>query len=155
MPKQKYLTHNRFVLPVVYVLATVFVLVGIFLTVRPAQAATGINEQVNFQGRLLDATGAVVADGSYNMTFRVYQDGNGVLGGGDETVKWTETRESGNKVLVKNGYFSVYLGSVTVFGASVDWDQDTLWLSINIGGTGTPTYDGELKPLTRLSSTPY
>src|SRR3990167_4469745 len=113
MPKQKQTSQLRFVLTVVSAITAVFVLVGIFLAVRPAQAATGINEQVNFQGRLLDATGAVVADGSYNMTFRVYQDGNGVLGGGDETLKWTEARESGNKVLVKNGYFSVYLGSVT------------------------------------------
>src|SRR3989344_4282676 len=155
MPKQKQTSQLRFVLTVVSAITAVFVLVGIFLAVRPAQAATGINEQVNFQGRLLDATGAVVADGSYNMKFRVYQDGNGVLGGGDETLKWTEARESGNKVLVKNGYFSVYLGSVTAFASNVDWNQDTLWLSIDIGGTGTPTYDGEMSPFTRLSSSPY
>jgi hypothetical protein len=136
-------------------LSTVFVLVGIFLITRTALAATGINEQINFQGRLLDSTGAVVADGSYNMKLRIYQDGDGALGGGDETLKWTETRESGNKVLVKNGYFSVYLGSVTAFSSSVDWNQDTLWLSVDIGGTGTPSYDGEMSPFTRLSSSPY
>ena len=78
----------------------------------------------------------MVPDGLYNIEFKIYQDGDGAIGGGDETLKWTETRESGNKVQVKNGFFSVYLGSVTAFGSSVDWNQDTLWLSINIGGTG-------------------
>ncbi len=117
--------------------------------------ATGVNEQVNYQGRLLTNTGAVVPDGTYNMEFKIYQDGNGVLGGGDETLEWTETRTSGNKVTVKNGYFSVYLGAVTAFGSNIDWNQDTLWLSINIGGTGSPSWDGEMSPFSRFSSSPY
>lgn len=118
-------------------------------------AAAGINETINYQARLLTASGAVVPDGSYNIEFKIYQDGDGVLGGGDETLKWTETRTGSNKVLVKNGYLSIYLGSVTAFGNNIDWNQDTLWLSVNIGGTGTPSYDGEMSPFTRLSSTPY
>lgn len=117
--------------------------------------SVGINEQVNYQGRLLTNTGAVVPDGTYNMEFKVYEDGDGVLGGGDETLKWTESRTSGNKVTVKNGYFSVYLGSVTAFGGNIDWNQDTLWLSINIGGTGSPSWDGEMSPFSRFSSSPY
>lgn len=120
-----------------------------------ANAAAGINETINFQGRLLTDTGAVVPDGTYNVEFKIYSGGDGDLGGGDETLEWTETRESSNKVVVKNGYFSVYLGSVTAFGSSVDWNEDTLWLSINIGGTGSPSYDGEMDPFTRLGSTPY
>lgn len=122
------------------------------------QAATGINEQVNFQGRLLDSSGAVVADGDYNMRFKIYQDGDGALGGGDETLKWTEERKQTNRVRVKNGYFSVMLGSVTAFSGSVDWDQSVLWLSLDIGGTAdtpTPTYDGEMDPFKRLGAAPY
>ncbi|HMS23386.1 MAG TPA: hypothetical protein PKB09_01085 [Candidatus Saccharibacteria bacterium] len=123
-------------------------------------AATGINEQINYQGRLLTNTGATVPDGSYNMEFKITQDGDGCnptsgtppCGG---SVEWTETRTGGNKVTVKNGYFSVYLGSVTAFGTSVDWNQDSLWLSVNIGGIGAPSWDGELEPFSRLSSTPY
>lgn len=121
----------------------------------PAQAATGINQQINYQARLLDNTGAVVPDGAYNMEFKIYQDGDGVLSGGDETLKWTETRTGGNKVTVKNGYFSVQLGSITAFSTNVDWNQDTLWLSTNIGGTGTPTWDGEMSPFRRLGSAAY
>ncbi|OGL35672.1 hypothetical protein A3F65_01980, partial [Candidatus Saccharibacteria bacterium RIFCSPHIGHO2_12_FULL_47_16b] len=157
----------------VFSIARVVVASALFVTILllwligpPAvKAAAGINEQLNFQGRLLDSTGAVVADGNYNMQFKIYQDGNGILGGGDETLKWTETRlnNSSQGVVVKNGYFSVNLGSITAFGASVDWNQDTLWLSIHIGGTAptcTPfsTCAGaetEMDPFKRLSSTPY
>jgi hypothetical protein len=124
-----------------------------------ANAATGINEQLNYQARLLDSTGAVVADGTYNMEFKIYQDGTGCVSSGSPpcggTLKWTETRTSTNKVTVRNGYFSVNLGSVTAFSTSVDWNQDTLWLSINIGGTGTPSWDGEMTPFRRLAAVPY
>ena len=126
------------------------------------QAAAGTNQQLNYQGRLLDITGAVVADGLYNMEFKIYQDGNGCVSGGlppcGGTLKWTETYIQANRVTVKNGYFSVNLASLTAFGGSVDWNQDTLWLSINIGGTTntpTPTWDGEMTPFKRLTSTPY
>ena len=46
-----------------------------------AQAAAGINKTINFQGRLLNAQGAVVADGNYNMEFKIYQDGPGNVAG--------------------------------------------------------------------------
>ena len=126
----------------------------------PAEAVAGINEQLNYQARLLDNTGAVVSDGTYNIEFKIYQDGTGCVSGGSSpcggTLKWTETRTNANKVTVKNGYFSVQLGSVTAFGASVDWNQDALWLSVNIGGIAvSPTWDGEMTPFRRLSATPY
>lgn len=120
-----------------------------------SSAAPGLNEQLNYQARLLNNTGAVVPDGNYNIEFKLYQDGDGVLGGGDETLVWTETRTTGNRVVVKNGYFVVGLGSVTPF-SGVDWHQDTLWLSTNIGGTGeVPAWDGEMSPFRRLSAAPY
>ena len=138
------------------VIALVLLFGSIFLWhFRPAYAAAGINETINYQARLLTSTGATVPDGSYNIEFKIYQDGDGVLGGGDESLKWTETRTGSNKVVVKNGYFSVYLGSVTPFANNIDWNQNTLWLSVNIGGTGIPSYDGEMSPFTRFSSTPY
>ncbi len=121
--------------------------------------SAGINEQLNFQARLLDDTGAVVPDGFYNLRFKVYQDGDGCEVSGTSpcsgTLEWTETRVSTDKVRVKNGYFSVYLGSVTPFGNDVDWNQDTLWLSIDVGGTASPSWDGEMLPFTRFSATPY
>jgi hypothetical protein len=46
------------------------VVVGIWPAPDMAQAAVGTNKVLNFQGRLLTATGAVIADGNYNMQFK-------------------------------------------------------------------------------------
>lgn len=140
-------------------LLTFFVLQVFFCFSNSANAASGINEQLNYQGRLFDSTGAVVADGDYNIRFKIYQDGNGCESGGSSpcsgTLKWTETRTGTDKVTVTDGFFSVRLGSVTAFSTSVDWNQDTLWLSVDIGGTGSPSWDGEMTPFRRLTAVPY
>jgi parallel beta-helix repeat protein len=135
------------------------------LLVAPVSAATGINQQLNFQGRLLNAQGAVVTDGYYNVEFKIYQDGAGTAAGNPGgTLKWTEDwlNSGGNGVRVMNGYISVQLGSLNPFGNSVDWNQDTIWLSVNIGDTNvscTPfascSGDGEMLPMKRLSAVPY
>lgn len=131
-------------------------------------AAPGVNQTLSFSGRLLKSSGGVVDDGYYNMQFKIYQDGTGTVAdnpGG--TLEWTETyiNDGGTDgVYVKNGYFSVNLGSENAFGSSVDWNQDTLWLSMNIAGsdsgcttfgTSPCTADGEMLPMKRLTSTPY
>ena len=142
----------------------VFVVVGLMQS-HSAHAVAGINEQFNFQGRLLNAQGAAVPDVNSNIQFKIYQDGTGTAAnnpGG--TLKWTESwlNSAGKGVQVKNGYMSVELGSITAFGSNVDWNQSVLWLSINVGNTNatcTPftncAGDGEMLPMKRLSSTPY
>lgn len=139
------------------------------LSSQTATAATGINKTINFQGRLFNAQGATVPDGYYNIQFKIYQDGDGQTAGNTTgspagTLKWTESWLNANSkgIQVKNGFMSVQLGDVTPFGASVDWNQDTLWLSMNIAGTGaacTPfancSPDGEMVPMKRLSANPY
>lgn len=134
-----------------------------------SHAATGINQQINFQGRLLNAQGATVPDGYYNIQFKIYQDGDGqtvgnTTGSPAGTLKWTESHlnSAGKGVLVRNGFLSVELGSVTAFGSSVDWNQSVLWLSMNVASTNatcTPfascSPDGEMVPMKRLSANPY
>jgi hypothetical protein len=134
-----------------------------------SHAAPGINQAINFQGRLLNAQGATVPDGYYNVQFKIYQDGDGQTAGNTTgspagSLKWTETHLNANTqgVQVKNGFMSVELGSVTAFGSSVDWNQDTLWLSMNIGNTNAScspfancSPDGEMTPMKRLSATPF
>lgn len=145
-----------------------FVIGANTLFVAPVSAATGINEQLNFQGRLLNAQGAVVGDGYYNVEFKIYQDGAGTAAGNPGgTLKWTEDWLNSNShpVRVQNGYISVQLGSITPFGSSIDWNQDTIWLSVNIGNTSSCTIttnftancagDGEMLPMKRLSAVPY
>lgn len=140
----------------------------LFLSAASTYAAPGVNKTISFQGRLLNAQGNPVPDGYYNMQFKIYQDGTGTAAnnpGG--TLEWTETHVNAggnNAVFVKNGYMSVDLGSKTPFGTSVDWNQDTLWLSMNVAGSSTlcSTFgtapclaDGEMVPMKRLTATPY
>src|SRR3990167_281851 len=160
MLKLKLNISNKFTFPALLVISLVLVLMSLVVLSQkrptPVKQSVGVNEQINFQGKLVNSDGTNITNGSYNIEFKIYQDGDGVMGGGDETLKWTETRIGGNKVLVKNGYFSVYLGSVTSFGSNVNWNQDTLWLSIDVEGTGgSPTFSDEMTPYTRFSSTPY
>jgi hypothetical protein len=147
----------------------VLVVFGLAIALSPhSDAATGINQQINFQGRLLNSQGAIVADGFYNVEFKIYQDGDGCVSSGTApcsgTLKWTESHLNANSqgVQVKNGFMSVQLGSITAFGSSIDWNQDSLWLSLNIGNTNgscTPFSscggDGEMVPFKRLSSNVY
>ncbi len=154
-------------------------LVGVVIAPGTASAnGAGINKTINFQGRLLTNTGAVVPDGSYNMRFKVYQDGDGTTAGDSSgsptgTLEWTELWQnsvatgSSAGVTVKNGYFSVNLGTYCAFvggscqgntNAGVNFDYDTLWVSMDVGGTvvsNTPTYDGEMLPMKRLASAVY
>ena len=135
---------------------------------RTVSAAEGINRTLNFQGRLLRATGGVVPDGRYNVQFKIYEGGTGTAAGNpDGTLKWTETYINNNAnsgIEVTNGLISVNLGAKTPFGTSVNWNQDTLFLSINVAGSaatcttfgsGACVADGEMVPMKRLTSTPY
>ncbi|HSX01852.1 MAG TPA: hypothetical protein VLI05_00900 [Candidatus Saccharimonadia bacterium] len=101
------------------------------------------------------------------MEFKIYQDGTGTVAGNPGGfLKWTEDWVYGsgspdNRVTVRNGYFSVQLGSITAFGGSIDFNQSVLWLSINVGNTTTAANfaaaagDGEMLPMKRLSSAAY
>ncbi len=134
-----------------------------------AKAATGINQTVEFQGRLLNSQGATVPDGYYNIEFKIYANGDGKSAGDTTgtpagTLLWTEDYLNYNSqgVKVVNGFFSVQLGSVTPFGTSVDWNQSTLWLSMNVAGTSTTcttfsacSPDGEMLPMQPMTSAPY
>ncbi len=135
----------------------------------PVQAATGVNQQINFQGRLLNGQGAVVPDGFYNIQFKIYQDGDGQTAGNTTgspagSLEWTESYLNVNSqgVRVVNGFMSVQLGAVTPFGSNVDWNQDTLWLSMNVASVNPScasfaacSPDGEMVPMKRLSANVY
>jgi len=132
-----------------------------------SHAVANTNKTINFQGRLLTAGGAVVPDGNYNIQFKIYQGGSGKLAGNpDGSLKWTENYVNANStgVEVKDGFLSVNLGSINSFGTSIDWNQDNLWLSMNVAGSaaGCSTFgtapcgaDGEMLPMKQITATPY
>lgn len=137
--------------------AVVLSYIGFAVMSRSAAAAI-TNSTINFQARLLTAAGATVADGMYNVEFKLYNaaTSTGSSQGscsGDAACVWTETRLTSNKVRVVNGYLTVNLGSVSSF-TNISWDQE-LWLTMNVGGTGTPGWDGEMNPRLKLTSVPY
>lgn len=110
-----------------------------------AQAVT--SSTLNFQGRLLTNSGGLVADGAYDVEFKLYNVSTGGV------ALWTETHSAGgsNTIDIQNGYFSVNLGdstSGTVFPPSINWDQE-LWLTMNVNG------DGEMTPRIKLTAVPY
>ena len=103
---------------------------------------------INYQGKLLDSASVTVPDGEYNMRFYLYN----TTGGATTTAIWDEERVGGDQVTVDNGLFSVMLGAVDSL-SGVDFNQ-TLYLGVEIGGTGSPGWDGEMAPRKILGSVP-
>ncbi len=120
-------------------------LVSIF-TPRVVDAAP--NAQINYQGKLLSASNVAVQDGVYNMRFWLLTSPTVAT----TSAVWTESLTGGNKVQVTNGLFSVMLGSTSAL-TSVDFNQ-TLYLGVEIGGSTTPVWDGEMSPRKILGTVP-
>ncbi len=104
-----------------------------------ANAATGMNKTINFQGKLVDNTGLNVADGTYTVVFSLYT----VSSGGANI--WTETQS----VTTTNGIFQVQLGSSTSLPGSVDFNTDNIYLGIKVGS------DAEMTPRIQFTAVPY
>ncbi|HVQ43378.1 MAG TPA: hypothetical protein VMT30_00205 [Candidatus Saccharimonadia bacterium] len=105
----------------------------------PAVAATGINKQVNFQGKVVNSNGTNVTDGSYGFVFKLYS----VSSGG--SAIWTESKT----LTVTDGIFQTNLGSVTGLPGSVDFNTDNIYLGINFNT------DGEMSPRIQFTASPY
>ena len=98
---------------------------------------------VSYQGVLWNASGAPVPDGTYPMTFSIWDAASG------GTKQWGyETHAS---VAIKNGLFSVYLGETAGLGTLFS-TYSALWLEITADtGSGPETYS----PRAPLASVPY
>ena len=62
-----------------------------------------IPQTLSYQGVLTDANGAIVPDGKYTLTFKLFN----AAGGG--RAMWSENQE----VFIQNGLFTVAIGSVS------------------------------------------
>jgi hypothetical protein len=123
-------------------LATSLLAVGLMATwVGQSRAAAGINKQINFQGKVVNANGTNVTNGSYTFVFKIYDDAS--LGGVHEL--WSETKS----LTVTDGIFQTNLGSSTSLPGSVDFNTDTIYLGINFNS------DGEMTPRIRFTAAAY
>jgi hypothetical protein len=107
------------------------------------------NPTINYQGKLTNTSGVAVPNGTYNMRFYLYDN---TATGATSTAIWSEKLIGADKVQVTNGLFSVMLGSTTPF-TGVDFNQ-TLYLGVEIGGSTTPAWDGEMSPRKVLGTVP-
>ncbi len=110
------------------------ILAIIMLAAGPVSAQ--IPRLINYQGVLTDDMGVVVSDGSYSMTFRIYD----VPSGG--TQLWEETID----VNVSKGIFNTTLGHDVIIAEVFD---KPLYLTIEIDG------GGELSPRRIFTANAY
>jgi hypothetical protein len=96
-----------------------------------------IPEFMAYQGVLRDVVGNPVPDGSYDVTFRLYD----VATGG--TALWVETQ----MLAAADGIINAQLGAVAPLN-TLDFDVP-YWLGISVEG------EAELSPRTALASVPY
>ncbi len=116
-------------------------LASIALISLPAKAATGINKQINFQGKVVNANGTNVTDGAYNFDFKIYT----VASGG--AAIWSELSKS---TTVTSGVFQTSLGSATTLPGSIDFNTDNIYLGITFNGDAA----GEMTPRVQFSAVP-
>ena len=116
-------------LPASLVCAVLLLGMALFLT-----ACNPLDTTMNYQGRLLRANGAPVADGNYTFRFNLYHS----LSSG--TPVYTETRT----VSVQNGLFNASFGS----GADVNDFSQPLYLGVTVNGE-------TLSPRLALRGAPY
>lgn len=123
-----------------HLLLWVIALIGAVFSFSPdAQAAAGVNRQINFQGKVVNSDGTNVTNGSYSFVFSLYS----VASGG--SAIWTETKS----LTVTDGVFQTNLGNTTALPGSVDFNTDNIYLGINFNS------DGEMTPRVRFTAAPY
>ncbi|MCK5125245.1 MAG: hypothetical protein KAR42_03225 [candidate division Zixibacteria bacterium] len=98
-----------------------------------------VPSSITYQGRLTDDTGVPVADGSYELTFSIYE------GKANGTPLWTAPSRN---VYVNGGLFTFDLGYSPSFPEGL-FEDSVRYLGITVGS------DAEISPRTRLHSVPY
>ena len=103
--------------------------------------ASSVPTMINYQGQLLDSGGDPVPNGTYSMTFKLYN----VPSGG--TAFWVETHPS---VQVNDGLFNVLLGEyVSLLPEGEPYPIDPTYLGVTVGS------DPEMTPRQQMVSVPY
>ncbi len=112
-----------------------FLLIALMLVLVSTRLLAQVPRIINYQGMLLDLNKQPVAEGEYQITFRIYDF--------EGTELWSEVHP---KVNASAGMFGVVLGMVSPLG--IDFDKP-LFLGIQVGS------DPELEPRMQLTSAAY
>lgn len=132
--------HRLPVIPWVSVALVMVFVLSFLLSVAPkVQAADGIRQTINFQGKLVDQNGLNVPDNNYTVVFTLYNDPSA------GSNLWDETQT----VSTVDGVFQVELGSVDTTLGNVNFNSDLLYLGIKVGA------DAEMTPRIRFTAVPY
>lgn len=139
-------------------------------SVQTVSATAGVNQELSFEGKIVNSSGQNIADGTYNMEFKIYTAAgtcNPTTGVGC-TLGWTEDWlvSAGNGVALTSGTYQVNLDQVAANNFSgIDFNSYPLYLSLQIGSTASCTPagnfqtncggDGEMKPYILLTAAPY
>ena len=110
------------------------------LTVLSAGAFAEVPQVINYQGRLTDSDGFIVADDDYEMVFSIYESPS------DVDFLWS----SGPQVVtVLEGLFNYQLGSAVPLPDDLFFNDSLRYLGIRIGD------DPEIIPRSKLTSVAY
>ena len=123
-------------------------LFGGFFVFQKVHAATGINKQVNFQGKVVNTDGTNVTNGSYTFLFCIYttdSPGTACTAGANNDAIWRESKS----ITVTDGIFQTNLGDTTTLPGSVDFNTDNIYLGLNFNS------NGQMTPLVRFTAVPY
>jgi len=135
--------HNN--LRTILTRATYIIVVGLAVLVFaillwPAdKTEAAVHKYINYQGKLLDSSEIQVSDGSYRIKFTIYDQ---AVGGAN---LWFDNYD----VDIKNGLFSVLLGSSST-AINLDFEEkDGYWLGVEVEG------DGEMTPRKEIGAVAY
>ena len=121
---------------------------GAFSFFGIAHAATGINRQISFQGKVTNTDGTNVTNASYTFLFCLYTTGSPATActtGANNDAVWRESKS----ITVTDGIFQTNLGDTTTLPGSVDFNTDNIYLGINFNA------NGQMTPLVRFTAAPY
>ncbi len=119
------------------IISTLVSLIIVCMVIGIQVGDAAIPQTISIQGRLMDSTGAVIPDGTYQVIFTIYTDSI------SSVAVWTSGVRS---VTVTDGLFSYLLGSAVPLTPNLLSTTIEHWLGIKVGS------DPEMSPRIRLSS---
>ena len=116
-----------------------------------AQAALGINKQINYQGKLANSAGTAMTDGNYGFKFELFDEISGGTKLWEET--WTATSTAG-AITLRDGVFSAPLGTSTTLTTSI-FANDNLYLQVYLDADSNGSFEENFSPRKRITAAPY